>query len=152
MHKDLFGILSCLIQFGLCTGGGFWAGYQAEPDSVGTSGAGAFSMGLALFLSYGAAHTVGLGVGSLQFVRQMLQRSTTSAAGQAARSASDDRWLRTLISVVAAVVLMALSLVAAVVIWFVSAHGDLSDTLLRCVLIGVTASLFMSRALRVVQA
>lgn len=150
MDKKLADILACIIQFVLCTGGGFWAGYQAEPDSVGTSGAGALSMGLALFLSYGAAHSVGLAVGSFQFLRQLAQRRSDGDAGHAARSASDDQRLRGLISIVAAAALLALSLVAALAIWAVSAQGDLSDTVLRCLLIGCGASLLMSRALRCV--
>lgn len=152
MNDKTLNILACIAQFLLCTGGGFWVGYLAEPDSVGTSGIGALAMGVALLLSYGAAQTLGIGLGSLQFVRQRLQRAAGQGADHAARVDRDDRLLRTVMGWVAGAAMVSLSVIAAIVIWIVSSGGDFSDTLWRCLLIGVVATLLMTPAMRVVHA
>lgn len=150
MLSKPYDIISCMAQFLLCVGGGFWAGFQAEPQSVATSGAGALGMGGALFLSWGAAAWLGMTVGSLQLLRQVSRRLAKHPGDRTAQAASDDRFLRTATHWIAGLAMVALSPLVAVLVWGLSSHGDFIAALLRCLLVGVAAALLMPRALRAV--
>jgi hypothetical protein len=154
--KTFHDMAAAIGQFLLCVAGGFWAGYAAEPDAVGTAAAGAMGLGLALFAAYAAAHAVGMVIGTGQFVGQVARRvadAGKAGAGDAhrARVSRDDRRLRVLRMVVAIVVLLLCSGLAGLLVWLVAADGaGFLATLLRCVAVGTGAALLMPHALRAV--